>query len=1297
MASNELTRILADLVRQQSMLGSKPNPQQVNVLSQSLLNQRVDPYDSGRVLQEDLRGPSVINRILDIMSRPLYGVANVMKTRIENADAVRTGELTGRDIFNLTLRGPATDPKQISAFWRGISGQDKTTGSDVLDTAIEATGIDTDVPGAGLAKGATSFALDVLMDPLTYVGVGTVRHLGRGIARSVSALSGAEAASGAAAKELADSISRRAASEAAEFASRVPRPERRIIDRETRRIRVLPQDPPRTFIAGPGVSSPPRIPSGTPALPSSVINRPALPPGPTDDITHLTSRGSAAVAGVGDTIATPIPKPQTVRELLESVLTDSQRTGPNWQRLVQRQVGHIGEIDPARQTLNPLSVFRALTAYRDVTKSPVIRNMIDQQLDKLRAGIMPAELLNAASVAPIVFPKITLPAGRRAAAEAIADNFAKKYPQIQIDNATQAKLFKDIQRWVNRNVRPNRRLNVLYQMIRVAENQLLRSGRKLVDNNGNLTRLSDVINVAGGARAISDRLIDNFAKSVPSQAKEIATAVASKETAEKIIDPVISTGKTLADQVSHLPPSRTVSIGSEISRALARVADEAGAASKDAKLAKEFIEKLFNPKFDALYDATTNQAREMMRIAMTGKNNPQAIHAFGKKIYESLGANPKILGKTPVQSKVVEGIMTRFATWWNAKDLRPFAREYIDTARNVAAAFAHAMTPLVRSTTKTQRYEAFRIAQGRMTPGNPAEQELAERFTYLIERLLGTHGINNSESIVHRSGVTMQELNKELPEHLRFVDVAGLDGTGRSFNYTNGQWMHSWKEWDIQDPAEALYELTRALQLVTRKNAFLDDAASRWGMPTRTREFQHGVTIPRLQGFYFPKQIADQLQAVWNRLETDKFKPGGTFMQHIDRIQRAWKTGVTIYSPSHHIRNLNGDIFMSALDGVTSIKPYYKAAQVLHAFKGRYKDLENVFEIMDPKLKDMALKARTGNIIVQTKSGHRITAEQLMMAAEAQGILTRASVLEDLVGGSPTAAWGSRFSPFKGRVHQMAAGVSELRDHYVRLAHFIDVLSKTKAKDLRSAFEEAGRRVKKWHPDGSDLTGFEQNVMRRLIPFYSWLRKATPLVIEGAAMRPHITLAFPRAMANLQEVTGIETEGPANPFPMDQMFPEWIREKGIGPIIPPDHPLAGIGRQATWQGDTPGYVVVNPTNPFMDQIIELSNPKQTVLSSLSPFLRVPVELLTGQTSLGVPLENIEGGTAGYLAQQVPAVGIGARITGMTRPDEPYQPEQLINWLTGMGVTGTGPYQAQARYEISELRQALGRAAREAMQ
>jgi hypothetical protein len=63
---------------------------------------------------------------------------------------------------------------------------------------------------------------------------------------------------------------------------------------------------------------------------------------------------------------------------------------------------------------------------------------------------------------------------------------------------------------------------------------------------------------------------------------------------------------------------------------------------------------------------------------------------------------------------------------------------------------------------------------------------------------------------------------------------------------------------------------------------------------------------------------------------------------------------------------------------------------------------------------------------------------------------------------------------------------------------------------------------------------------------------------------------------------------------------------------------------------------------------------------------------------------MEGGTPGYLAQQIPAVGIGARVTGLTRDNEPYNPEQLLNWLTSAGITGTGPYQAQSQTEIRQL-------------
>jgi hypothetical protein len=366
---------------------------------------------------------------------------------------------------------------------------------------------------------------------------------------------------------------------------------------------------------------------------------------------------------------------------------------------------------------------------------------------------------------------------------------------------------------------------------------------------------------------------------------------------------------------------------------------------------------------------------------------------------------------------------------------------------------------------------------------------------------------------------------------------------------------------------------------------------------------------------------------------------------------------------------------------VVSPRPYAIATKVLHAYPTRYKDLESVFNIMDPGLRESALRARPGNVVLTTRHGEKVTAEQLYQAAESQGIFIRAMHVEDLMGDtSPAFGTLGKVQPFGGRVYGAATRASELRDHWVRLAHFTDILSKSR-QPLRIAIEQAGRRVKKFHPDGMDLTGFEQNVMRRIIPFYSWMRKATPLVIEGAVMRPHVTLLFPKAMANLQLATGIESEGPGDPFPMDQMFPDWLKEKGIGPVLQPG---SGLGRDETWRGEAPGYTIINPSNPFIDQAQQVGSPMKTLLSSLSPAARIPIELMTGQTSLGIPLENVEGGTPGYLAQQIPAVGIGARLTGATRDNEPYNPEQLLNYLTSAGITGTGPYQPQAQTEIRQL-------------
>jgi hypothetical protein len=1219
MASREeINEVLRELVKMQASHGPLPSASQNATISSAILSApAVEKYNFQLQEGADPRGPSPIMRVLDLLSRPLYAVANPIKTTLEAPHVQDL--LQGRASFAETLeRHPDQYIQSFTDIGRGLTGKDKTTGSDIL----EAAGME-----SGAGRGVAGFGLDVALDPLTYLGVGLASKLGQGTKQSVAALRGVEEGTEQASRELTENISRRAAGLSEN--PPVPKP--------TIPLKDQVQDPPRTFMAGPGPSTP-----------------------------------SKELATIDPATAV---SPTSVTEMLQQISSQ----GRNWERLRTQQVSII----PPNASKD---VIRAiLQSQVDSVKSPVQKNMIKKQLAKLDEGVVPAV---AATAAKVEFPKITLSTTRQTEALGIANSFMRTNKFEEINPVGQTNLFNRVQNWVLKNVPAKARGSVAYQMLRIAEDALLTTGRKLVDREGLSTRLSDIATAAGGSKALTNELVDAFRAGRAVQAVEDTKAATAAITAQDILDPVLSTAsKTSLAAKAVLAPSRIEQLGGSISDELAKIAKTAGASSVEAKKAKEFMLDLFNPGRDELYEEIHQQARQLIRRSMYGEIDAHIIHKVNNKIYNVLQANPKFLGKAANQSKVVEAIMMRFATWFNAKDLRPFAREYIDTARNVAAAFERAMTPLVRNSTRSQRQQAFRAAQGRVAAG-PDDGELAGQFQAMVESLLGTHGAHNAEAVVFRSGLTLKEINKELPPQLRFMNKKGSDALGREFDYTEGNWMHSWREWDIEEPAEALYSLTRSMQLALRKNAMLDDAAARWGMPVSGGEFKHTVDIDRLKGFYFPKEIAQQLNAVWHRLETDKFKIGPPILQLFDKIQRMWKTGVTIYSPSHHIRNLNGDIFLAGLDGVTTTTPYLMAAKVQWAHKGKYKDMESVLNIADPKLRQAATTARPGDALVTTAGGHKLTNQQIYEAAESQGFLLRAPLLEDLVGDTSqlSGTFNTKFSPFGGRVHRTAAGASEMRDHFVRLAHFIDVLRKSKFKNLRDAIEEAGRRVKKWHPDGSDLTGFEQSVMRRIIPFYSWMRKSTPIIFEGMAMRPHITMAFPKAMSNLQEITGIESQGPGDPFPMDQMFPDWLREKGIGPLYPAGHPFGDmISRQETWKGETPGYTIVNPTNPFTDQISELGNPRKALISSITPALGLPIEFITGHTSLGIPLEEVEGGAAGYLATQVPPVGIGARVTGLSRSDEPWQPEQLINWLlTGSLVTGSGPYRQQASIEIQEM-------------
>jgi hypothetical protein len=226
--------------------------------------------------------------------------------------------------------------------------------------------------------------------------------------------------------------------------------------------------------------------------------------------------------------------------------------------------------------------------------------------------------------------------------------------------------------------------------------------------------------------------------------------------------------------------------------------------------------------------------------------------------------------------------------------------------------------------------------------------------------------------------------------------------------------------------------------------------------------------------------------------------------------------------------------------------------------------------------------------------------------------------------------------------------------------------------------------------------------MRNIIPFYSWQRKSIPLLIEAMVMRPAKLTMYPKVSFALQNAMGIPAPSIADPFPTDQLFPDWLRSEGIGPIgdAQSDNPLAAwwgkLGTNALLPGipGEVGYTVANPGNPFNDEVSMLgmaSSPIESLKTSasmLTPAFNIPKEALSGTTWTGAPIAESEGG-AGYgnwASTQVPIVSMLNRVLRIGAPDTPDYVEQskskeaFINLLTALGLRGTGQYLKSAQFD-----------------
>jgi len=818
---------------------------------------------------------------------------------------------------------------------------------------------------------------------------------------------------------------------------------------------------------------------------------------------------------------------------------------------------------------------------------------------------------------------------------------------------------------------------------------------------GENVKLSDVLaeHVLQG-KTITDSTLREFASDIK-PGSDVWKAVETLRARGAVQDaPAV---KNVVDKVSET--STAVKTSGVLSQADQKTLDDflkkfskkaveiAGASPAAGKTTGQLVQMALNSGKSAAQLALDARSKMLDDVIAGGKNRVQVNNIVTKALEKDLGKLPSWAVN---DNKALEFLMGRVATWWGQADLRPLSLMAIGASHATAATRGKVLDDLFKPYNEAQRHEAWKVIQGSAQASTPEVAELATRINVMMENLCSQV---NGSSVLLRSGVDREMLNKWMREYnvgFTFTNGKAKNLVGESVDYSKGtDWLSSWKTAAVvDDPKVFIFKTQQAIEQATREKALFDEIGERFGSVNPGKGYRTKITgHPYLENYYFTSEIADQIPRVVKDWGPANWKSNSPLLRHYDRVLSMVKSGLTIYRPGHHVRNYVGDVYLGWMDGVNTLRPYQLAAQVQRSMRGAYKTLADVDELI--KLGAMPKSIGTpkpNQVIFRNRSGQAFTAEQIAAAAHQRGLLEHVNTLEDIIdmgmeGGKKSILDAK---PFGGKVQGVARSVSELFSHNTRLAHFIDKVMKSRGSDLPKIFEEAANRSRKWHPTGLDLTDFEKKYMRRIMPFYSWMRKSLPLIIEGLVMNPGKAVIPAKAYDAMQEMAGIDVPGRHDPFPVDQMFPEWIREGGLGPVGLPDGLLGPFSNQ-----EPPGYAMAGMgLNPLTELVSQLQNPGKTIASSLTPAVQIPMELLTGKkTFTGEPIHGMEareGAFEQWVGEQIPIWSAVQGVTGVTpfgtetgkkeKSGTDAGTEAFMNWLTGAGIRGTGPYIKQARYE-----------------
>lgn len=765
-------------------------------------------------------------------------------------------------------------------------------------------------------------------------------------------------------------------------------------------------------------------------------------------------------------------------------------------------------------------------------------------------------------------------------------------------------------------------------------------------------RLSDLINAAGGIHVAmqgvkhltdlvgNQKKFDAFLEANPAakqlaEANQAAHAAYTADLAKNATDSALEAAKK-----AELDPSLTASERAAALSSVPQVARDVVKSTASlpnpeaARIAAQNAKELIENAKPSVVKAIDKNKWTFKTASATGKITPETVEGAVKVEREALrkvGVSPSVIrGEVSIaddslaQKGLAASFLKAFKPDFEMEDLRPMFVENRSLFQQHTAYWSHALNETFKSAPKAARIEGWDSFTKGLPINDPKALEASEHFAKAMDSMFGGSGLSDAiTSDVLRNQITIHDLNKALK--LRGVAFRFTDEITDEFGKVKKvPWMDSWKHHDLKgmDPVLFIKQMRDAADQTLMEKTMFDQIATIFSAKSGVGVGISGV--PRLKGVAFDREMVPQIKRFIEVLD-DLQKPRGKFRQFYEQVLRIWKTSVTIYNPSHHARNMAGDTMLAWLQGVNDPKVYDKAMRVLKSKRGLYADIGEVDNLIGPEAVKRQL-AREAHAPITSFKGQKLDAIQIHTIMYNRGLLPHSRILEDIHGAPATDI--KLPQPLGGRGSKAARKVSETREHFSRTAHFIHALQKSKAATLEGAIEEATRVTRKWHPDGLDLTPFEEKWMRNIFPFYSWTRKAVPLILEGAAKNPAKITAPNKVLYNLQISMGIDPESMSEPFPVDMQFPDWIRDMAYGPVLAGGTKIVGSG--------------LNPVADVGEDY--LNNPVKGLKGMLTPAVKLPAELAFKEDiQTGQEFDTMD--MTEYVDKQIPGLSVANRLTG----------------------------------------------------